>query len=729
MKKTIRMAIIGEQCEYAPEFIYRSMLLDRDRFDVVIDMNDPDYVLVMIAHVVYQREILERLNAIYDDRKVFIFWGNEAISPDMNLFDYALTLDNSLSMQDRICWRPNRVYYAGWDDIMRGNPFSGECSADTAAKLCSRKFCNFIYSNPYGHPMRTKLYEAVSRYRRVDSLGRYLHNVPESENRWGEDWFINSVEKKRGYKFSIAAENACFPGYTSEKIISSFLANTIPIYWGNPDISLEFNPRAFIDCTSMSLPEVVELVEKMDRDDDLYLEMLSQPWQTPDQIRWLDERIEEYRRFCDSIFSRDLEDAKRINFGTAVKRYQRFFFEGSISNRFRIDDPDRFRGSRIVLYGAGNVGRDYYAQLSVYNDIHICAWVDAGYFRYHYPYCEVLSPEALEHIEYDRIIIAVQKEVLAESIKDDLVSRGVDPDAIYWSSPAPMDDISGIYDADINSVWMRGGLGNQMFQYAFCRALQEHGHRSLLCLDDFAKYFRPYELESVFPGVIVEPDSTGVFMRYKDSFTGHTLYREKGDSLFDPNVFAETDASFRGFWQTEKYFADIADRIRQELKFDVKDDRLQHESDSIRSHRNTVSVHIRRGDYEAEPFLICLSSKYYSTAIRYMTERLDDPYFVVFSDDMAWVKAHSEELFGDELSADPAKIEFMDADQFDDYHDWYDMYLMTCCDHNIIANSSFSWWGAWLNPNPDKIVIAPKAWEINAERPDICPDSWIRIGE
>lgn len=133
----------------------------------------------------------------------------------------------------------------------------------------------------------------------------------------------------------------------------------------------------------------------------------------------------------------------------------------------------------------------------------------------------------------------------------------------------------------------------------------------------------------------------------------------------------------------------------------------------------TVSIHIRRGDYLSQQFSAgfgnCCPLAYYREAIHYMKTYLDDITFVLFSDDMDWVKMN--------LPLDNAIY----VDHNHGVDSWQDMYLMSMCQHNIIANSTFSWWGAWLNDNTDKIVIAPKRWWSSIENDDVVPESWIRM--
>ena len=134
---------------------------------------------------------------------------------------------------------------------------------------------------------------------------------------------------------------------------------------------------------------------------------------------------------------------------------------------------------------------------------------------------------------------------------------------------------------------------------------------------------------------------------------------------------------------------------------------------------NAVSVHIRRGDYLSEHFKdgfgSCCPIDYYLRSIRFIKKKTVNPLFVFFSDDMEWVK---ENIIEENA---------IYVDHNHEFDAWQDMYLMSQCKHNITANSSFSWWGAWLNVNPQKIVISPARWWATSENDDVVPDSWIRM--
>ena len=175
----------------------------------------------------------------------------------------------------------------------------------------------------------------------------------------------------------------------------------------------------------------------------------------------------------------------------------------------------------------------------------------------------------------------------------------------------------------------------------------------------------------------------------------------------------------QGYFQTKVFAQEIEDILRREYTFgETEDARLQEIVWALRT-KNAVAVHIRRGDYldAARMYGGICTEEYYQEAMRVIKEKVGKPIFYFFSNDIEWVK--------DNFCEEDAV--YIESQMFDDYQDWYDMYLTSECKHNIIANSSFSWWGAWLNQNKNKIVIAPKRW-VNADSmEDIYLEEWMRI--
>ena len=301
--------------------LYNWLCLDRQAYKITIDRENPQYILVCISHIVYHRELFRKFREFYSDDRVTIFLGEEAISPDMNLFDYALTYDDQIFMGDRICRRPTVLWMRGGHSISQNNEVN-----DAEQEYERRKFCNFVYSNSKAAPQRDDLFWTLNSYQRVDSLGKHLHNCDVEVTRGKSNWFELSIRQKENYRFSIAAENSFFSGYTSEKIISSLLAHSVPVYWGNPNIAKEFNPDAFINCHDYkSMEEVLEVVKRVNEDKDLWCHMVRQPWRTQEQITLQDEQIKTYGRFTNHIFEQDIKDAKRTYYGTSVWNYRQFW--------------------------------------------------------------------------------------------------------------------------------------------------------------------------------------------------------------------------------------------------------------------------------------------------------------------------------------------------------------------------------------------------------------------
>jgi hypothetical protein len=294
-------------------------------------------------------------------------------------------------------------------------------------------------------------------------------------------------------------------------------------------------------------------------------------------------------------------------------------------------------------------------------------------------------------------------------------------------------------------VRLIGGLGNQMFQYATGRALAlRRGATLKLDLTGFATVGahtkRRYELDA-FPihgggaseAEIAQFGRTGKpglprrdrvlrLLRFARPNGAWPVYREP-HFQFDP-ILPELRAPvyLDGYWQSERYFSDIAEVLRQEFAAEVP---LDPENAALAARidaANAVSLHVRRGDYVSDPatnrFHGTCSPDYYQRAVDYVAARVGAPHLFVFSDDQKWTRANLR-------FATPTTI--VDANPPD--RGYRDMGLMARCRHHIVANSSFSWWGAWLDPSPEKIVVAPRQWfgaSTNDTR-DLIPPSWVQL--
>lgn len=196
------------------------------------------------------------------------------------------------------------------------------------------------------------------------------------------------------------------------------------------------------------------------------------------------------------------------------------------------------------------------------------------------------------------------------------------------------------------------------------------------------------------------------------------FYEEKKQGTFDKRIFELDDVYLHGYWQTEKYFASIVDEIRRIYRFpDLFSDCQRRMLEKITA-KHSVSVHIRRGDYLKRPDIYgTVGLEYYKNAMEYIQERKENVHFYIFTDDIPWVKQNfkGNNITVVENESDDLLIRNLD------------MALMAECEDNIIANSSFSWWAAWLNQNQDKTIIAPKEWEVNKSAKDIWCNNWIKM--
>ena len=276
-----------------------------------------------------------------------------------------------------------------------------------------------------------------------------------------------------------------------------------------------------------------------------------------------------------------------------------------------------------------------------------------------------------------------------------------------------------------------GGLGNQMFQYALGRKISLTQNKKLYL--DLTFYNdqsavdtpRHYELEcfKLKVDLIKNPilDKKPRFSIISKVPYFPNRYNEK-QFPFTEDVLNQADGTlYQGYWQTEKYFADIRDQLLKD--FTLKDALSaddQNILDTIKL-QTSVSLHVRRGDYvsntNANSFHGLKGVEYYTKAIQIISSKVNDYKLFVFSDDIEWCKQNLSKIYGN--------IHFVDGDRDGSI----DMNLMKHCSHNIIANSSFSWWAAWLNTNPDKIVVAPHNWfnDKSIDTKDVVPESWLKI--
>ena len=289
-------------------------------------------------------------------------------------------------------------------------------------------------------------------------------------------------------------------------------------------------------------------------------------------------------------------------------------------------------------------------------------------------------------------------------------------------------------------VKIKAGLGHQMFQYAFGRALSLR-RKELLVLDTSwyghqkdRETIRTYDLDKYkIVARVATPDEIAPFNTKFQLFQRKILYYfgrliGKSEYVYYPKLARSNAKYFEGHWVTEKYFLEFADTIRNELSLSKPLGSSAHQFEQkILNDKSTgkipVSLHVRRGDVITNPYAVkfqgALETVFYKDACEYLFARFPKEYlkFYVFSDGVEW--ARSNIVTGGET-------EFVSNPQISDHEE---IYLMSICSHHIVANSSFSWWGAWLNPNKDKIVIAPKKWlaDSSFKTTDAVPPEWIRM--
>jgi hypothetical protein len=289
------------------------------------------------------------------------------------------------------------------------------------------------------------------------------------------------------------------------------------------------------------------------------------------------------------------------------------------------------------------------------------------------------------------------------------------------------------------TVKLKGGLGNQLFQYALGKNLAIR-NKTELCLDlsvyynNFQKHdytLRGYELGvfkintklilppkiPILPQIIAKRLSNVI---HKTSVASSKKVIVEKNFRFDSEVLYSGDNSYlNGYWHSEKYFKEIAPDLRKDL---ILKEKLSQPAENIKNNiRNSksISLHIRRGDYLtnswAQKTYCQLPLSYYQEAVEVIQEKEERMKCFIFSDDPTWVK--------DNIKL-PNDLIFITGNK-----NYEDLYLMSLCTHNVIANSSFSWWGAWLNENPFKKIIAPKQWfkDDKVETKDLIPEEWKQI--
>ena len=301
MKKQIRCYFI----DFWPGFDLKNCFwYIFSEYDLILDRERPDYLFYSCFgtdHLSY-------------DHCIKIFWSGENMIPDLNICDYALSLSNiqcddrTFRLRSEGMYRAKGLFKTGLQEEM----------------LLQRKFCNFVYgNNSCADPYRLEFYKKLSGYKKIDSAGSLLNNmngfkVPECEGK------LSFISK---YKFTIAIENSSQNGYSTEKIVEPFLAKTLPIYWGDPNISSDYHPNSFVNLMSFSsMEDAIEEIIRLDQDDDAYLKKIKSPfWPYGNSFEeFFDCEIERIMLFFRNIFEQPLGKARRrTEYGYAKGYMQR----------------------------------------------------------------------------------------------------------------------------------------------------------------------------------------------------------------------------------------------------------------------------------------------------------------------------------------------------------------------------------------------------------------------
>ena len=260
-----------------------------------------------------------------------------------------------------------------------------------------------------------------------------------------------------------------------------------------------------------------------------------------------------------------------------------------------------------------------------------------------------------------------------------------------------------------------------MFEYAFFLSCKERGMRIKLNRDlyEINRMHDGYLLDHVFG--VPKSDlaiscklsvlATRILRRFQPL---GLVYKEKA-LTFCNDIYTTKKVFFDGCFIEPRYFEGIEDQIRQSFVFRGIDSHNINLGSQMLS-ENSVSLHVRRGDYLTNPIYCVCDEMYYKLAIKYIKSRVSNPLFYVFSDDTEWCNHFMESL----------DVNYSIITQNKGENSYKDMYLMSHCRHNIIANSTFSWWGAWLNDNKEKIVISPNKWTNNIRMKDV-PLNWLLL--
>jgi hypothetical protein len=389
----------------------------------------------------------------------------------------------------------------------------------------------------------------------------------------------------------------------------------------------------------------------------------------------------------------------------------------------------------IVIWGTGRFAElayDYYRDIC-----NVLFFVDSRSDRWGQQFCgkEIKNPEILM-VRNEKIILAFQsgKELVRKKLVEEykihnIVEFGVEEKKCVQNT----DDKDQLHEDDI-IVSFSGGLGNQLFQYSLVSAFKSKGKHAVLDISYYTENtgVMDFQLADAFyisDRVIQNCRFDGEFFRnltmspeskYYTIYSEPTIF-EENEKRADLSLLSISGGILKGTFQSSAFYEIARNNGNGSFPFREVELPIIRQFDELAAEHTVVSVHMRRGDYLTERNQriygkIC-TEKYYRDAMNYFRNNYENVVFLLFSDDMDYFKGKYGQR--DCVCIDRSVVE--------EYQDWYDMYLMSKCDHNIIANSTFSWWGAMLNEHPDKKVIAPKKWVNGCVYLDIYPREWITM--
>ena len=297
MRKTIKLNFVGFWSDFNKEQNLFTDIL-REKYNIEIS-EKPDFIFASLLGNKF--EYLK-----YDC--VRILFAGEPLVPNFNVFDYAIGFDY-ISFPDNGNQKRYYRYPLCFYSINTIKTYIKGLTYIEAKKSLQQKkyFCNFLYGHQSAKGEREKIFSEIQKYRRVESAGTFLNNMPDGR-------IIPYSDKKREFlkecKFTIACESISYPGFTTEKLVDPICAHSIPIYYGNPFVSQEFNSKAIVNLHEFaSFEEGLDFIKKIDQDDELYIKMLMEPKLA--SADYFNNMIAGLKEFLFSIFAQSPDNAYR----------------------------------------------------------------------------------------------------------------------------------------------------------------------------------------------------------------------------------------------------------------------------------------------------------------------------------------------------------------------------------------------------------------------------------